>query len=58
MTVDYYDKILGGISLSLAAGASAGVMTGMPLPHGIGAGAAVSIVLMYDGMFRNGPLGE
>ena len=53
--LDYYDKILGGMSLSLLAGASTGVFTGVPLPHSIGAGALVALVLMYHGMFRNGP---
>lgn len=53
--LDYYDKILGGMSLSLGAGASAGVLTSFPLPHSVGAGALVAIVLMYHGIFRNGP---
>ena len=53
--LDYYDKILGGMSLSLVGGASVGFLTSFPLPHSIGGGALVAIVLMYHGMFRHGP---
>lgn len=56
MELDYYDRILAGISFSLLAGASAGFLTTIPLQYSIGAGAAVSIVLMYHGMFENGPI--
>ena len=55
LDLDYYDKILGGIGLSLAAGASTGFLTSVPLPHAVGAGSLVAIGLMYHGMFRNGP---
>ena len=55
--VDYYDKILAGISLSLVMGTLIGVLTTIPLPYGVGSGALVAIGLMYDGMFRNGPPG-
>lgn len=58
MKIDYYDKILAGIALSLFAGGSAGLMTSIPLQYSFGAGAAVSIALMYHGMFENGPLGQ
>lgn len=57
MDVDYYDKILAGISLSLLAGVSAGFLTSLPLQYSAGAGAGVSMLFMYHGMFRNGPLG-
>ena len=53
--LDYYDKILGGMAISLLGGASAGLLTSVSLPHAIGGGALVAIVLMYHGMFRNGP---
>ncbi len=52
--LDYYDKILGGISVSLIGGASVGILTSFPLPQAVGGGALIAIVLMYDGMFRNG----
>ncbi|MFB6144563.1 MAG: hypothetical protein ABEJ98_04600 [Candidatus Nanohaloarchaea archaeon] len=55
--IDYYDKVLGGIAGSLVAGASVGVFTTVPVQFGVGGGAAVSIGIMYHGMFRNGPLG-
>lgn len=55
LDLNYYDKILGGMAASLLGGASAGVLTGVPLPHAIGGGALIAIVLMYHGMFRNGP---
>jgi hypothetical protein len=55
LELDYYDKILGGISFSLLLGLGAGFLTSLPLPYGAGAGAAVAIVLIYHGMFRNGP---
>lgn len=57
LNLDYYDKILAGITVSLAAGGSLGALTKISLAYSLGAGAAVSLVLMYDGMFRNGPLG-
>jgi len=55
LDLDYYDKILGGISISLIAGSCIGFLTNVPLPYGVGAGALVSLVLMYHGMFRHGP---
>lgn len=55
LELDYYDKILGGISLSLILGLGAGFLTSLPLPYGAGGGAFVAIILMYHGMFRNGP---
>ena len=55
LDLDYYDEILAGMSLSLAVGASIGVLTSVPLPHAVGGGALVALVLMYHGMFRNGP---
>lgn len=57
MSIDYYDKVLAGISGSLAVGTAAGLLTSMPVPYGVGAGAAVSIAIMYHGMFRNAPEG-
>lgn len=56
MNIDYYDKILAGMALCLSAGALGGVLTSIPLQYSFGAGATVSMILMYDGMFRNGPL--
>jgi hypothetical protein len=57
MNTHYYDKILGGILASLAAGTSLGVFTGLPVHFGAGSGAAVSMVIMYYGMFKKGPKG-
>ena len=57
MHVDYYDKVLAGMTTSLATGASVGVLTGVPVQYAVGGGAAVSIGIMYHGMFKNGPLG-
>ncbi|WEL19558.1 hypothetical protein [Candidatus Nanohalococcus occultus] len=54
----YYDKILAGMTFSLASGATAGVLTSFPLQYTFGAGAAVSMGLMYHGMFENGPIAE
>ena len=55
LELDYYDKILLGITFSLVLGLGSGFMTSLPLPYTAGAGAAVAIGLMYHGMFRNGP---
>ena len=57
MDFNYYDKILAGIAFCLAAGTMTGLSTGVPLQYSLGAGAAISTVLMYHGMFRNGPEG-
>lgn len=57
VSINYYDKILLGIALSLSVGGITGLSTVLPLQYGLGAGAAVSAVLMYHGMFRNGPEG-
>ncbi len=53
--LDYYDKILAGMGLSLAGGGLTGFLTSLPVPHAFGGGALIAIVLMYHGMFRNGP---
>lgn len=55
--MDYYDKVLAGITTSLATGASVGIFTGVPVQYAVGGGAAVSIGIMYHGMFENGPIG-
>lgn len=55
--MDYYDKVLAGITTSLVAGGSVGALTKFSLAYSLGGGAAIALVLMYDGMFRNGPLG-
>ncbi|WEL23406.1 hypothetical protein [Candidatus Nanohalovita haloferacivicina] len=57
INLDYYDKILAGITTSLVAGGSVGAVTKISVAYTLGAGAAIALVLMYDGMFRNGPLG-
>mgnify|MGYP006274418227 FL=1 len=57
ISLDYYDLVLGGIGASLLTGGFVGFLTSIPLQYSFGAGAAVSIALMYDGMFRNGPIG-
>lgn len=56
MDLDYYDKILAGISGSLVSGSAIGLATSVPLKYALGAGAAVAIGLMYHGIFRNGPV--
>lgn len=55
LELGYYDEILAGISLSLLLGVGAGFLTRLPMAYGAGSGAVVAIVLMYHGMFRNGP---
>lgn len=57
LEIDYYDKVLAGITTSLATGASLGIFTGVPVQYAVGGGAAVSIGIMYHGMFENGPVG-
>jgi len=57
MDIDYYDKVLAGIVVSLGIGTSLGVFTGVPVHYGAGSGAAVSMGIMYYGMFENGPIG-
>lgn len=58
MDIDYYDKILAGIAISLFGGASLGFITSIPLQYSFGGGALISIILMYHGMFENGPIGR
>jgi hypothetical protein len=55
--LDYYDKVLAGITASLASGAAIGVFTQFPVEYAVGGGAAVSIGIIYHGLFRNGPIG-
>lgn len=57
MSIDTYDKILAGIFASLSIGTSLGIFTGLPVYYGAGSGAAISIGIMYYGMFRKGPVG-
>ena len=57
MTIQYYDKILGGIVASLGAGISLSFFTRLPVHLGAGSGAAVSMAIMYYGMFEKGPEG-
>lgn len=57
MSIDYYDEVLMGIVVSLGVGTSVGVFTGIPVYYGAGAGAAISMGIMYYGMFENGPNG-
>lgn len=55
MDFNYYDKVLAGISISLASGAVLGISTVVPIQYAVGGGAAVSIGIMYHGMFKNAP---
>lgn len=55
--INYYDEVLLGIASCLTAGGLIGFTTGVPLQYGLGGGAAVSTLLMYQGMFRHGPEG-
>ncbi|WP_414838322.1 hypothetical protein ACK3SF_02870 [Candidatus Nanosalina sp. VS9-1] len=57
LNIDYYDKVLAGITASLSSGAAVGVFTGIPTQYAVGGGAAISIGIMYHGIFRNGPVG-
>jgi len=43
MNLDYYDKILAGIALSLLGGGSAGFLTSIPLQYSFGVGAAFQL---------------
>jgi hypothetical protein len=53
--IDYYDRVLAGIFGSLASGAAIGLFTSLPIPYAVGGGGAISIVIMYHGMFRHAP---
>jgi len=55
--IDTYDKVLAGMFASLSAGAFLGILTKIPLHYAAGSGAAVSMLVMYYGMFENGPVG-
>lgn len=57
MDINYYDEVLAGIFASLILGLIIGVFTSLPLVYGVGTGAAVSIGIIYHGMFRNAPSG-
>lgn len=57
LELDYYDKVLAGITASLGSGAAIGAFTHFPVQYAVGGGAAVSIAIMYHGLFRNGPIG-
>lgn len=56
MDINQYDKVLAGITASLTAGTSLGFLTSIPIHYGAGLGAAISMSLMYYGMFENGPI--
>ena len=56
MEIDYYDKVLAGITASLASGASIGLLTSVPVQYAVGGGAAVAIGIIYHGIFMNGPV--
>lgn len=56
MQFDYYDKVLAGITASLASGASVGLLTKVPVQYAVGGGAAIAIGIIYHGIFMNGPV--
>ncbi|MFB6145868.1 MAG: hypothetical protein ABEJ99_05195 [Candidatus Nanohaloarchaea archaeon] len=51
----YYDFVLSGIMFSLAAGATIGFITSVPLNVSLAASSLVSSGLMYHGMFARAP---
>lgn len=55
VSLDYYDKILAAIAVSLSGGALAGTITDLRLRVGLLAGALVATAFVYDAMFRNPP---
>lgn len=56
MTLSYYDRIIAGITVSMAAGAMIGISTQVPLNVATMAGSLAAGGFMYDGMFRNAPV--
>lgn len=58
VSMNYYDRILGGIFASLAAGTSVGLLTNLSMNIGMAIGILPSLVLMYMGMFANAPIEE
>ncbi|MFC6987767.1 hypothetical protein ACFQJD_01635 [Haloplanus sp. GCM10025708] len=55
VSLDYYDKILAAIAVSLSGGALAGTITNLRLRVGLLAGALVATTFVYHAMFRNPP---
>lgn len=53
--LEYYDRILAAIAMSLGGGALAGAMTAMRFHLGLLAGALIATIFVYDAMFRNPP---
>lgn len=54
--MEYYDRIIAGITVSMAAGVMVGVGTPVPVNMATMAGSVAAGGFMYDGMFRNAPV--
>lgn len=55
VSLDYYDKILAAIAVSLSGGAVVGTVTTLSFRVGLLAGALVATPFVYDAIFRNPP---
>lgn len=55
ISLDYYDKILAAISMSLGGGVLVGVVTTASLREGLLAGALFATIFVYDAVFRKPP---
>ena len=55
MQLEYYDKILAGIAVSLGLGTATGYFSTLPIQYTIAVGAAIAIGFMYHGMFQKSP---
>lgn len=58
LSLGYYDRILGGIAASLAAGFFLGLVGEWSITVGLFGGAIIATVFVYLGVFRNPPLPE
>ena len=54
--VDYYDKLVAGIAVSLLGGGLLGAVAPVAFHVGLLGGALVATVLVYDALFRTPPL--
>lgn len=55
VSLDYYDKVLAAIAVSLSGGALVGAVTDFRLRVGLLAGGLVATTFVYHAMFRNPP---
>jgi hypothetical protein len=54
-SLDYYDRIVAAIAVSLGGGVVAGTLADLRLHVGLLAGALVASTFVYHAMFRNPP---